>query len=214
MSRPGYRKKVGLLRYGMGNAGSVGAALEWLGGRWFASEDLTELSRADAFVLPGVGAFAAAMGNLERTGMLDLLRKEVHERGKPFLGICLGMQLLAEDSNEMGSTAGFSWLKGHVVALEPGEPLKVPHVGWNEVSFGADQPMFRRIDPGSHFFFDHSFCLPEAVSEAVAWCDYGIRFTAATCRDNLWATQFHPEKSQRNGLKLLRNFLDFAEDWA
>jgi glutamine amidotransferase len=198
--------RVAIIDYGMGNIGSVQSALARLGAPSFVSNRHEDLARADGFILPGVGAFGAAMANLEQHGLPAFLREQVVEGGKPFLGICLGMQLLAEDSTEMGFHRGLGWIPGHVVEL-PHAGLRVPHVGWSPLRMTGASRMFSHLDEHAHFFFDHSFhfvCDPVYVA---AWCDYGQPVVAAVQRDHIFATQFHPEKSQRSGLKLLRNFL-------
>jgi imidazole glycerol-phosphate synthase subunit HisH len=206
------KPSIAIIDYGMGNIGSVQSALARLGANCFVSRDLNELATANAFVLPGVGAFGAAMANLESHGLPAFLKEQVVETGKPFLGICLGMQLLAEDSTEMGHYKGLGWIEGHVVELDHNRGRRVPHVGWSPLRWIKMDRMEDRLDPQAHFYFDHSYhliCNPEHV---VAWCDYGEPVVAAVQRGNIFATQFHPEKSQRSGLKLLRNFLRFAEE--
>ena len=206
--------KVGIIDYGMGNIGSVQTAFRGLGADCFISGRPEELARAAGLVLPGVGAFGAAMANLERQGLPAFLRGQVVEGGKPFLGICLGMQLLAEDSTEMGFHRGLGWIPGHVAELPHAPGLRVPHVGWSPLRLPDAHRMFRRLDDHAHFYFDHSYhfvCAPEFVA---AWCDYGAPVAAAVRRGNVFATQFHPEKSQRSGLKLLRNFLDVVQEQA
>jgi len=130
---------------------------------------------------------------------------------KPFLGICLGMQLIAKDSVELGYATGLGWIDGHVLKLEPEGSHPVPHVGWNDVQHSPDTPLFGQIQAGAHFFFDHSYhlqCQPELIT---ATCDYGGKWTAGIQQENILAVQFHPEKSQRSGLRLLRNFLKFVD---
>jgi glutamine amidotransferase len=203
-------KTICIVDYGMGNTQSVGNAIESLGGNYVISNRKDEIARCDGIILPGVGAFKAAMENLHALDLVAPLTDRVMEKKKPFLGICLGMQLLAEDSVELGFSAGLGWLKGHVVALQPSQTLRVPHVGWNNTQIVKPQPLFHGIDAQAHFYFDHSYtlqCEPELVA---ATFEYGGSFVAAVQRDNLFATQFHPEKSQRHGLKLLRNFLNFV----
>jgi imidazole glycerol-phosphate synthase subunit HisH len=203
--------RVAIVDYGMGNIGSVQSALQHLGVVPCVSHRRDELAQADAFILPGVGAFGAAMENLIRLGLPDLLREQVLEAGKPLLGICLGMQLLAQDSTELGFHQGLGWIPAHVLELDHATDLRVPHVGWSPLQLDRPHPMFDRMDQQAHFYFDHSFhfvCDPQWVT---ARCDYGVPLVAAVQRDHVFATQFHPEKSQRSGLKLLRNFLRFVE---
>lgn len=205
-------KKIMIIDYGMGNVGSVAHALEYLNGRYFVSNRKDDLSKADAFILPGVGAFPAAMNNLKKLDIIEELNEQVLVKGRPFFGICLGMQLLAKDSVEQGFTAGLGWIDGHVLLMEPRGNLRIPHVGWNNLRLHHEHRLFRRIDDGAHFYFDHSFHLQCNGDLVVASCAYGNEFVAAIHKDNIFATQFHPEKSQRNGLKMLRNFLNYTEE--
>lgn len=204
-------KTVAIVNYGMGNIGSVANALAFLDGRYIVASRKEELKRAGAYILPGVGAFAVAMENLRRQDLVEELNEQVLEKKKPFLGICLGMQLLAEDSVEHGLHGGLNWIGGHVRALEPSNGLCVPHVGWNDVKVHAENPLFKGIQSEAFFFFDHSYHLICSGDAVLATSDYGSPFVAAIRSENIFATQFHPEKSQRNGLRLMRNFLNFAE---
>ncbi len=207
------QKTILVIAYGMGNIRSVCNGLDLLGGRYVVSDDHRDFAGADAYILPGVGAFGAAMENLRRLHIVEALETEVRERGKPYLGICLGMQLLARDSEEMGMHRGLGWLDGHVVALRPEGGLTVPHVGWNDIRIRNKEPLFPRVEEGANFYFDHSYHLQCDPAYVVAECDYGGPVVAAIRKDNVLATQFHPEKSQRNGLKLLRNYLNFIEEY-
>ncbi|TAN45250.1 MAG: imidazole glycerol phosphate synthase subunit HisH [Nitrospirae bacterium] len=195
---------------GIGNVGSVAHALEYLGGKYFISGNRKDFESADALVLPGVGAFPAGMKNLREFGLVDEMEKQVLINKKPFMGICLGMQLLASDSTEGGFNTGLGWIEGHVISLSPEGNLRVPHVGWNDVKFDRSSCFSHNIDENAHFYFDHSFHLQCDKSLAIATCEYGGTLVAAIQRENIFATQFHPEKSQRNGLKVLRNFLNFV----
>lgn len=195
----------------MGNIRSVANCLDWLGASYRVTDHYADFDQAAGFILPGVGAFGAAMENLNRLDLVPGLTDQVRNRKKPFLGICLGMQLLALDSEELGYHRGLGWLDAHIVALHHDTPLRVPHVGWNNVEFSTSLPMFHNIEPGAHFYFDHSLHMKCAEAFVTARCDYGRPFAAAVALENIWAVQFHPEKSQRNGLKLMRNFLNFVE---
>lgn len=200
------RSGIAIVNCGLGNIGSVANALEWLQEPHFLAERSTDLYHADGIILPGVGAFAAAMQRLGDSGLLDELRNQVCGERKPVLGICIGMQILANTSEEGGLHNGLGWLDASVEKLEPDEALRVPHVGWNNVSMTRPSRLFAGIENGAHFYFDHSYrfvCDPVAVTTV---CNYGGAFTASIESGNVFATQFHPEKSQRNGLKLLRNF--------
>ena len=165
---------------------------------------------AERIVLPGVGAFADCMRGLSALpGMVDALKEAVLKRGVPFLGICVGMQLLAEVGREFGDHAGLGWIKGDVVRMTPSDTaLKIPHMGWNELSIARPHALFAGIDAGAHVYFVHSFVIrPAAKQDVLATADYGGAFAAAVGRDNIAGTQFHPEKSQAVGLRLLANFL-------
>jgi glutamine amidotransferase len=170
----------------------------------------TEVVAADRIVLPGVGAFADCRAGLYAVpGMVDALQREVIERGKPFLGICVGMQLMATRGVEYGVHAGLDWIAGDVVRIEPTDKaLKIPHMGWNELLDLKPHPLLEGIAARDHAYFVHSFHLKAAVPATVlATTEYGGRLTAAVGRENLAGTQFHPEKSQVTGLRLIANFL-------
>ena len=195
----------------MGNIRSICNALDFLGQRYEVSNSRKGLSNADAYILPGVGAFAAAAENLRKLGIIDELQTQILANKKPFLGICLGMQLLGEDSLEMGFSRGLGWIEGKVRKLKPIDQIRLPHVGWNTIEVLEENPLFLNIDKGAHFYFDHIYHLICDEKYAVAKCTYGYPFMAAIQKENILATQFHPEKSQRNGMKLLRNFLNFID---
>ncbi|OGV49310.1 MAG: imidazole glycerol phosphate synthase, glutamine amidotransferase subunit [Lentisphaerae bacterium GWF2_52_8] len=201
-----------LINYGMGNIRSVGNALTRLSASYFVSSDKDDLAKADAYILPGVGAFSHAMANIAARGLFGPLTHEVMEKKKPFLGICLGMQLMAEDSMEKGFHKGFGWLPGHVRKLDAHNGLRIPHVGWNELEIRNENQLFTNVPPDANFYFDHSYALCEADENMVAaLCDYGAPFVAALRKGNLFGTQFHPEKSHVQGLRVFRNFLNFVE---
>lgn len=196
--------------YGMGNLRSVQNALELLGFTVEISADPDRIARADAVVLPGVGAFGQAMENLRERSLIDVLTRRVMEDGTPFLGICLGMQLIAEDSQENGAHNGLGWLKGHVVPFKASQIDRVPHVGWSQV-YGREETLFAGLDRDACFYFDHCYYLDCPDAHIAATCDAGgMAFTAAVRAGNVFATQFHPEKSQRTGLRLLRNFTEYC----
>lgn len=190
-----------ILDYGMGNLRSVQKAIEFLG---YESRIQTDLKGADKVILPGVGAFAKAMEHLDEH--VDAIRAFAGE-GKPLLGICLGQQLLFESSEEMGDTPGLGLLPGRVRYLPREGRLKVPHMGWNVLEV-RDRVVFAGIDPGSQVYFVHSLYTECAdPNDVAATCEYGLEFAAAVRRDNVWGTQFHPEKSGIVGLAILENFL-------
>lgn len=203
---------IAIVDYGMGNLASVAMALRQLGAAPTIVDRPADLENASAIVLPGVGAFAPAMQNLRETGFADALTRRVRDQRIPFLGICLGMQLLARRSPEGGETAGLGWIDADVSALDDllDEPLPVPHVGWNHVMPEQGAALFATLDGAATLYFDHGYAIADAGPADAAGCRYGIRFCAAIEQDNLYAVQFHPEKSQRSGLKLLRCFLNAA----
>ena len=207
------RRRLAIIDYGMGNLASVRNAAKFLGYEARVTDDARTLRDADCYVLPGVGAFAVAMSNLRQLGLDSALKEEVVEKRKPLLGICLGMQLLARDSLEMGLHEGLSWIDAHVVPLREAPGTRVPHVGWSELHQPRDT-LFEGLEAGASFYFDHSYRFDCAPHLAIAQCMHGSSFVAAVRQDNIFATQFHPEKSQRSGLKLLRNFLNYCESAA
>ena len=206
---------VALIDYGSGNLRSAAKALERVGARVRVTANADDVARADRIVLPGVGAFADCSKGLDKLGgMREALEEAVRQRGRPFLGICVGMQLMAGEGREHGIHAGLGWIEGAVVAIEPapgpdGRPLKVPHMGWNELlPRRDDHPVFAGITSGEHMYFLHSYHLRAAHdADCLAEAEYGGPVVAAVARDNLVGTQFHPEKSQAAGLRLLANFI-------
>lgn len=195
--------------YGMGNVRSVANALAAAGADARISNRPEDVRAAARIVLPGVGAFGDCMASLQATGLVRVLEEEVRDKGKPFLGICVGMQLLAEEGHEDGPHLGLGWLRGRVVRFTVEDKgLKVPHVGWNEVMAVRPSVLLAGFREAPTFYFVHSYHLvsdDEAVVSAV--CDYGAPFAAVLERGNIFATQFHPEKSQVNGQRVLQNFL-------
>lgn len=203
---------VAVIDYQSGNLRSAAKALERVGGDVRVTAAPADLRAASHIVLPGVGAFADCRRGLASVpGLVEALRDEVLHRGKPFLGICVGMQLLATTGLEHGETEGLGWLPGVVGPLRPTNPaLKIPHMGWNTLDDLAPHPVLRGIAAGSHVYFVHSYHLTaDTPQQVLATTDYGGRVTAAAGRDNIIGTQFHPEKSQAVGLRLLQNFLEW-----
>jgi len=203
--------RIGIIDYGMGNTGSVAAALRRLGVKPVLAASEVLLDECAALILPGVGAFSPAMERLTHLGLNSAIRRWADKERKPLLGICLGMQLLAEDSTEGYPCRGLGLIEGHVVRLTPEHTLPVPHVGWNEVHADNESDLFLDIPPGSHFFFDHSYHIVLSSSDInCATFNYGGTWIAAFQRSNVFGVQFHPEKSQRAGTALLKNFLRYA----
>jgi len=213
---------VAVIDYGSGNLHSAAKALERASRESGADEKIVVTSdpdavrRADRVVLPGVGAFADCKHGLEAVpGMIEAMTEAAHARGRPFLGICVGMQLLAERGLEHGVTAGLGWIRGDVDRITPSDPaLKIPHMGWNTLISRKDHALLDGIalgPTGLHAYFVHSYQLaPTDADDLVADTEYGGPITAVVARDNIAGTQFHPEKSQRLGLALLANFLRWA----
>ena len=196
--------------YGMGNLRSVSKALERAGGQPIVSSDPAVVRQARQLVVPGVGAGPQAMQELRARGLIEPIVEHVRQ-GKPYLGICLGLQLLFDRTEEAGGSEGFQLVHGTVRRFESSAQLKVPQIGWNRVTQDAQAracPLFHNVPDGSFFYFVHSYYAdPQGADMIAATTDYGRPFVSAVWRDNLYATQFHPEKSQRLGLQLLSNFL-------
>lgn len=197
---------IAIVNYEMGNLRSVQKALEKVGYEATVTDDADAIRAADKIILPGVGAYSDAMAALRSRGLVELLR-EVVAAGKPTLGICLGLQLLFERSYEDGEHEGLGILPGEVVRFKVPAGLKVPHMGWNQIAVQRPAPIYEGIEPGSYFYFVHSYyVVPTEESIVATTTDYPTPFCSSVWRDNLFATQFHPEKSQKVGLKLLENF--------
>ncbi|MCU0962612.1 MAG: imidazole glycerol phosphate synthase subunit HisH [Pirellulaceae bacterium] len=195
-----------IVDYGMGNLRSVQKACERVGASAQISRDPERLLQADQVILPGVGAFPDAMAELQRCGLVDPLRACI-DRGTPFLGICLGLQLLFEVSTEGGTSHGLGVIPGSVVRFDLPRAYKVPHMGWNQVQVRRRAPILAGIEDGEYFYFVHSYYVAPHDEAVVALeTDYGGPFCSMVWRDNVFATQFHPEKSQRAGLRLLEAF--------
>lgn len=195
---------IAIVDYGMGNLRSVQKALEREGFPAKITRDSAEVEVAGGIILPGVGAFRDAMANLTAGG-LDRAIKKAIAAGKPFLGICLGLQLLFEESEEFGATRGLGIFPGRVRRISWG--VKTPHMGWNQVHFIRESPLARGIPSGTHFYFVHSYYVEPAEEDLVAGVtDYGRVFPALVGRGKVWGIQFHPEKSSALGLKILQNF--------
>jgi imidazole glycerol-phosphate synthase subunit HisH len=201
--------EIALVDYGAGNLRSVAKALERSGLAVAVTSDAAAVARADAVVLPGVGAFAAAAANLRAKGMDQAVRAAL-DAGRPYLGLCLGLQLLFEDSDEHGKASGLGWLAGHVRRFPDqaeGKPLRVPHIGWNEVRWQGAHPMLEALPERDIYYFVHGWrALPESAADRIGSCDYGGPFAAAVAHENVFAVQFHPEKSQAAGKRLLDAF--------
>ena len=197
--------------YGVGNLRSVANAFDAIGQPVTVSSDVRALRDAAGIVLPGVGAFPEGMRRLHAAGVVDALHEEVQGQGKPFLGICLGMQFLADASTEGEGARGLGWIPGTVRRLEPGHPrFKVPHIGWNELTLTRESTLYADLGEDPVYYFVHGYHFvpsPEASDVVTATCAHGETFAASVERGNVFGVQFHPEKSQRVGLRILENFV-------
>lgn len=198
-----------IIDYGVGNTHSVLNAIKFLGYKNITiSDNEMIIKKADALILPGVGAFEECINNLIDRNLDKILNESVIINKKPILGICVGMQLLATNSEENGLHNGLDWIKGSVQKINAPKPLSVPHVGWNDVKSMNQNILFNRNVGNANFYFDHSYHFVCDENYVAGYCDYGTRITAAVQRENIFGVQFHPEKSQTNGLKLFRSFFN------
>jgi len=201
---------IALVDYGMGNLRSVEKALEKVEFNVLRTSDPSDLDKAKAIVVPGVGAFGDAIHNLEKLDLKDKIIEHI-ENGKPYFCICLGLEILFEYGYEFGSHEGLGVIKGSVVRFDDKLNIKIPHMGWNQIWKKKDSKMFKDIEDGSYFYFVHSYYVKPDEKDIIATTtDYGIDFCSSIEKDNIWAVQFHPEKSQTLGLKLLENFRKFV----
>ena len=199
---------IAIIDYDAGNIKSVEKAVDLLGQESVVTADSEEIFRADKVILPGVGAFGDAMGNLRRTGLDDVIRQVVR-KGTPFLGICLGLQLLFERSDEAPGVEGLGIQKGEILRIPDKEGLKIPHMGWNSLHLEHGGRLFRGVEEGAYVYFVHSYYLKAAEEEIVkASTEYSVRIHASVEKDNVFACQFHPEKSSDVGLSILKNFVE------
>ncbi|MEW6376090.1 MAG: imidazole glycerol phosphate synthase subunit HisH [Thermodesulfobacteriota bacterium] len=198
--------KIVIIDYGMGNLRNVQKGFEKIGFEARLTRNKKEIQRASAIVLPGVGAFKDCMENLEKWGLIEPLLQSI-EKGKPYFGICLGLQILFSESEEFGTQRGLDLIKGRVVKFIPNPEHKVPHMGWNTVEKVKEAPMLQEIESGDFFYFVHSYyVIPEEKEWISTLTTYGNPFVSSIWKENLFATQFHPEKSQQKGLRILENF--------
>ena len=199
---------IAIVDYGLGNLRSVSGALDRLGVDHGITREPEALAAAEKLILPGVGAFGDGMKNLRSRGLVEVLSRLVLEHHKPILGICLGFQLMGKESLEFGRHEGLGWIDGRVEKMEPRDTLRLPHVGWNDLFQVRESPLFSGIPKSALFYYVHSYhvrCCDETI--VTGECEYGVRFTAAVQQGNIFGTQFHPEKSQQWGLKVLNNFV-------
>ncbi|MBC8573834.1 imidazole glycerol phosphate synthase subunit HisH [Jingyaoa shaoxingensis] len=202
---------IGIIDYDAGNLRSVEKALQYLGKETIVTRDPEQIRKADKVILPGVGAFGDAMKKLQEYH-LDTLIREIADSGKPLLGICLGLQLLFEESEESPGVKGLGVLEGKIRRIPEGEGLKVPHIGWNSLHLEHNGRLFRNIPENSYVYFVHSYYLEAKAPEIVkASTEYGVHIHASVEKNNLFACQFHPEKSSETGLQILKNFAEMEE---
>lgn len=204
---------IAVIDYGVGNLFSLTASLKYLGAETVVTNRSEDIEKADRIILPGVGAFEDAAAKLRATGLVDTIMKET-AAGKPLLGICLGMQLLFEESHEYGVHKGLGLIKGTVASIDEDlkeqgiTDLKVPHIGWNALDFKADEPLFKYIKQGDCVYYVHSFYGRDCEESTIATSMYGIKITGAVRNGSVYGTQFHPEKSGDVGLNILRAFME------
>lgn len=203
-------KKIVIIDYGVGNVFSVYNAIKYLGySNVKITYDEKDIFSSDALILPGVGAFDEAMKNITERKLDKILHENVLINKKPILGVCVGMQILSEGSDENGWHKGLGWIPGKVKKLELTQNLAVPHVGWNNLVITNKSNLYlNQSNSNPHFYFDHSYYFETEDKYVSSYCDYGIKICASVQNDNIYGVQFHPEKSQNNGLKLFRSFLN------
>ena len=204
--------KVLVVDYGMGNVKSIQNALVRLGCAVMTSDRAEDIMSADAIILPGVGAFGEAMANINARNIALSLSKAVKDNRIPLLGICLGMQLLADESEEHGSNKGLSLIPGKVHRIKVKQDLRLPHIGWNSIKLCQSTPLFKGIKDGDSFYFVHSYHFVGESRYVIATTDHGDDIVAAVQHDNVFGVQFHPERSQNKGFILLNNFVSFVQE--
>jgi len=199
---------VTIIDYGIGNIQSVQKALEFMGATVTLTSSPADILNADKLLLPGVGAFGAAMDALRLRDWVEPIQQAAGN-GTPLLGICLGMQLLLNESDEMGQHAGLGLINGRVTRFPSSPTLKVPHMGWNAIHHQSENPLLQDVNNGDYAYFVHSYyCIPDDAAVTLATVEYGMELTAVLGKDNIFGAQFHPEKSQKAGLQILKNFAE------
>lgn len=200
---------VVIIDYGLGNLASVAKAFKKAGAEIIISSHNNQISKADHLVLPGQGAFADGINNIRKLKLDKIIYQQVLKNKKPILGICLGMQLMADIGHENGIHRGLGLIAGETIKIKPSDNIRLPHIGWDNVDLVKKSPLFSEIPNGSDFYFLHSYHLaPSNKSFVSATCDYGQEFAVAIQKDNIFSTLFHPEKSQELGLQIIKNFLE------
>ena len=203
---------ITIIDYGMGNLQSVYNAVRAVGEEALVSSNPKDLVKADAIILPGVGSFYDGITNLKKFGFIEALNEEVIDKKKPYLGICLGMQFLGEKGFEHGINKGFGWVKGNTELMEPQQNYKIPHIGWNSINFLKDSILVLGLENNTSFYFVHSFQLIPKEDVLTSTAQHGMTVNASVEKGNIFATQFHPEKSQGAGLTMLKNFVNFVNN--
>ena len=203
---------IKIIDYGMGNIQSVKNAFELFDSKVEIISDPSNIKNADGIILPGVGAFSNAVKNLKERKLIEPLKEAVINKKVPLLGICLGMQLLADKSEERGNNEGLSFISGEIRKIPHKEGLRLPHVGWNEVTIKKKEPLFKNIIDKGSFYFVHSYRFECDDEFVVATTDYGQKINAVLRKENIFGIQFHPERSQRKGLHMLANFISYIKD--
>jgi len=206
------RDQIAIVNYGMGNIKSLTNALDYLNASYIIASEVSRIDEAEKIILPGVGSFNHAIQNIKKLSLFDAIKEAVLIKRKPILGICLGMQILCESSSEDGFTEGFGFIKGKIEKFES-KSIKIPHMGFNEIQFTSSKSkLFNGIEEHSDFYFTHSYKLNYLkTGQESSTCIYEDIFTASVEYDNIFGTQFHPEKSQSNGLILLKNYLSLND---
>lgn len=201
-------RSIGVIDYGLGNLRSVVGAIEKLGHEARIISKPSEIVMVEKLVLPGVGAFGDGIRNLQKSGMMETLNREILQKKKPILGICLGFQLMSKGSCEFGVHQGLGWIEANVERMYVGDGLRLPHVGWNDLFQQRPTVLFDGVPDEALFYYVHSFCVCcENEEDIVGKCEYGQHFVAAVAVGNIFGVQFHPEKSQQWGLRVLENFI-------
>ena len=206
--------QIAIIDYGMGNLQSVLNACQYIGGcNPIVTGDPIIIKEADGLILPGVGAFEDAMKELKSSNLVDVLNEEVLIKNKPILGICLGMQLLFQESEENGQHKGLGWLEGTVKRFDIPPQFQIPHIGWNDIVCTNDSQLFHEINNDKNFYFVHSYHVVTSEQNVIAFSNHGKDFVAAVQKDNIYGTQFHPEKSHINGLTFLKNYFNVIREF-
>ena len=200
--------KIAIIKYGMGNVASVKKIILKLGYECIITNNYGEIKASDLIILPGVGSFEAGMMNLNKLGLVDVLTNEVIDNKKPFIGICLGMQLTAKYGNEPYKVKGLGWIDGEVIRITPKQNLRIPHLGWNNVLINNDNAFYKEFENFDYYFIHSYHFKLSNTNHIVMTVNYDSELTAALQKDNIYAMQFHPEKSQEAGIKLLQKIID------